>query len=93
MRTIAVPTAIRFDLVNHLAEYVGPESTDLVFTGPKGAPLRRGNFNTLVHWVDTVKELGAPGLHFPTSGTPATSAPPSPARAPPISWRAGATTT
>lgn len=64
VRTVAVPPAIRFDLVNHLAEYVGPDSTDLVFTGPKGAVLRRGNFNTLVHWVDTVKKLGVPGLHF-----------------------------
>jgi integrase len=24
----------------------------------------RGNFNTLVRWIDTVAKLGVPGLHF-----------------------------
>jgi len=35
-----------------------------VFTGPKGGPLRRAHFNNLSNWVETVRRLGAPGLHF-----------------------------
>lgn len=64
VRTVSIPAAIRPELMSHLAEYVGPETDALVFTGPKGAPLRRGNFNTLVRWVPTVKALGVAGLHF-----------------------------
>ena len=33
-------------------------------TGPKGAPIRRGNFNPLVGWMKAVEAIGAPGLHF-----------------------------
>jgi integrase len=36
----------------------------LVFTGPKGGALRRAHFNNLTRWVETVKAIGAPGLHF-----------------------------
>jgi integrase len=64
VRTIAVPTALRSDIVKHLMTYVDPPPDALVFTGPRGAALRRGNFNTLVRWVETVNKLGAPGLHF-----------------------------
>jgi len=35
-----------------------------VFTGPKGAALRRGNFNPLTRWGDVVASIGRPGLHF-----------------------------
>lgn len=64
VRTVSIPAAIRPEIVKHLMAYVdrGPEA--LVFTGPKGAPLRRGNFNTLVSWKPTVAKIGAPGLHF-----------------------------
>lgn len=64
VRTVAVPKVIRAEIVEHLTTYVDAEPSALVFTGPKGAALRRGNFNTLVRWVDIVKEMGAPGLHF-----------------------------
>lgn len=64
VRTVTVPAAIRPELTAHLAEFVDPRPDALVFTGPKGAALRRGNFNTLVRWVATVKALGVPGLHF-----------------------------
>ena len=40
----------------------GPDA--LVFTGPKGGALRRAHFNNLTKWVETVKKLGVPGLHF-----------------------------
>ena len=35
-----------------------------MFTGPKGGALRRAHFNNLTRWVETVKAIGAPGLHF-----------------------------
>ena len=64
VRTISIPTAVHPELVDHLREYVGPESDALLFTGPKGGALRRAHFNNLVRWVETVRKLGAPGLHF-----------------------------
>jgi integrase len=64
VRTVAVPPAIRPEIVKHLTVYVDARPEALVFTGPKGAALRRGNFNTLTRWVVTVRALGVPGLHF-----------------------------
>jgi integrase len=64
VRTVALPAMVVPYLVEHLAEYVDPDPDALVFTGPKGAPIRRGNFNTLVGWGKKVAELGVPGLHF-----------------------------
>jgi len=40
-----LPDGIVTELRDHLAEFVALEPTALVFTGPKGAPIRRGNFN------------------------------------------------
>jgi integrase len=64
VRTIMIPPVIRPEIVRHLTLYVNARPDALVFTGPKGAPLRRGNFNTLTRWVATVRTLGVPGLHF-----------------------------
>jgi integrase-like protein len=36
----------------------------LVFPGPKGGPLRRGNFNRQASWPHAVRVIGAEGLHF-----------------------------
>ncbi len=36
----------------------------LVFTGDKGAPLRRSNFNRAAKWPEPLAAIGAPGLHF-----------------------------
>jgi integrase len=33
-------------------------------SGGKGGPLRRSGFNTRTRWVDVVKDMGMPGLHF-----------------------------
>lgn len=63
-RTVTIPHLVVEALQDHLAHYVGPEPTSLLFTGPTGAALRRGNFNQLVRWKDTVAKLGRPGLHF-----------------------------
>lgn len=35
-----------------------------MFTGPTGAPLRRGNFNKLVRWQEVIAKVGMIGLHF-----------------------------
>ncbi len=64
MRAVALPAGILPDLQAHLADYVADAPTAYVFTGPKGALLRRGNFRTLVKWADAVAAIGAPGLHF-----------------------------
>ena len=64
VRTISIPAAIRADIVQHLGAYVDGTPDALVFTGPKGGALRRAHFNNLTRWVETVRQLGAPGLHF-----------------------------
>jgi integrase len=64
VRTLTVPEAIRREIVKHLMEFTGPESDALIFTGKRGNALRRGNFNQLVRWTKTVKDMGVPGLHF-----------------------------
>jgi integrase len=64
VRTIAVPAAIRPDVLVHLDTYVKPEQDALLFTGLRGRPLRRGNFNPAVEWKKTVTALGVPQLHF-----------------------------
>jgi len=63
-RTVSVPAAVVEALAEHIAGYVGPGREALVFSGPKGAPLRRSNFNKLVGWAAAVEAVGAPGLHF-----------------------------
>lgn len=64
VRTVSIPAAVRPDLVKHLVTYVDGAPDALVFTGPKGGALRRAHFNNLTHWVETVRKLGVPGLHF-----------------------------
>jgi integrase len=39
-------------------------SSALVFPGPTGAPLWRGNFNKLVRWKEATTAIGAPELHL-----------------------------
>jgi integrase len=64
LRTVALPPPVVGELREHIERYVADELASFVFTGPKGAPLRRGNFNGLVNWAELVDALGAPGLHF-----------------------------
>ena len=51
-------------LREHLAAFVDDRPNALVFVGPAGAPIWRGNFNKLVRWPEVVESIGAPGLHF-----------------------------
>lgn len=64
VRTLAVPVAIRAELVNHLGEFVKPEPDALLFTGQKGGALRRSNFSQRVKWTELVTKMGLKGLHF-----------------------------
>lgn len=63
-RTVTVPDAIRPDLANHLRDFVGEDADALIFTGAKGAVLRRSNFQRASNWTATVAEAGLPGFHF-----------------------------
>lgn len=63
-RKVALPARVVARLREHLDKYVDASPDALVFTGPTGAVIRRGNFNKLVKWTDTVAALGRPGLHF-----------------------------
>jgi hypothetical protein len=44
----------------HFAAYVGPQESDLVFTGARGGVLRRGNFRRGAGWASAVGKAGAP---------------------------------
>lgn len=64
LRTIALPRFVQIEVSRHLDEFVGIGPTSLVFTGPTGAAIRRGNFNDLVKWSRAVAAIGVPELHF-----------------------------
>lgn len=65
VREVIVPAAVRDDLIEHMAEYVDPELTALLFTGERsGNAIRRPNFNQRVKWTKVVADLGLEGLHF-----------------------------
>ncbi|MFC4061174.1 tyrosine-type recombinase/integrase [Planomonospora corallina] len=63
-RTVAIPTAIIPALQDHLAEFTGPQPEALVFTGARGARMRRSNFYRASKWVEIRKKIGYPELHF-----------------------------
>lgn len=64
VRTVTVPEAIRPDILRHMERYVGVRPGSYMFTGEKGNPLRRPNFNQRVSWPKTVADIGLPGFHF-----------------------------
>lgn len=64
IRTVAVPTAIRPDIIEHLSSYVAATADALVFTGIQGNALRRGAWSQRVDWPRLVAKLGMTGLHF-----------------------------
>ena len=47
-----------------MAVFVAPGPGSLMFPGPKGAPLRRSNFNRMSDWPRAVRAAGLPGAHF-----------------------------
>ncbi|WP_297540862.1 site-specific integrase [Amycolatopsis sp.] len=64
VRTVIMPYAVRAELVAHLAEFVEKADDALVFTGKKGAALRRPNFAQLSKWTEVVADMKLKGLHF-----------------------------
>jgi integrase len=63
-RIVGIPRAIIPALREHLSVFVAADPGALVFPGPKGGPLRRGNFNRQASWLHAVRAIGAEGLHF-----------------------------
>ncbi len=63
-RTVTVPEAIREDLRLHLRDYVRDDPDALIFTGAKGAVLRRSGFQTQSRWAQPVAQAGLTCFHF-----------------------------
>jgi integrase len=62
-RTVALPHVLTTELEAHLASFVGPSTTDLVFTGSLGAPLDRTNFQDRF-WKPATAAAGVPSLRL-----------------------------
>jgi integrase len=62
-RSVAIPAVILPDLEHHLATYAEPGPQGLVFVGPRGGQLRRGNFRRSV-WQPAAETVGVPRLRF-----------------------------
>ncbi|MCT2281330.1 site-specific integrase [Micromonospora chalcea] len=63
-RAVTIPAAIRPDLRRHLRDFTADDADALVFTGAKGAALRRSNFQKAAGWSASVAAAGLPGFHF-----------------------------
>ncbi len=61
-RTVALPAAVLPDLRQHLESFVAVADDAVLFAGPKGAPLRRSNFQK--HWRAGLAAAGLSGVHF-----------------------------
>jgi integrase len=63
-RVVVLPKPIMDLVVEHLRQRVGERPESLIFTGDKGGPLQRSNFNKRVAWAEHVRAVGMEGLHF-----------------------------
>jgi integrase len=65
MRKLPLPPSLAAGFERHLDERVDAATDALLFTSPKGKPLRYGNFMRTV-WKPTLMELGLPdvGIHM-----------------------------
>jgi integrase len=61
-RRVAIPEIIVDVLQGHLDRFSEPGREGLVFVGPKGGPLRRGNFSGV--WRSIAQDAGLEGLRF-----------------------------
>ncbi len=50
------------DVIDHLEQFTGTADDQLVFTGPKGAQLRRSNFTR--QWRKALEAAGMTSVHF-----------------------------
>src|SRR6266516_89508 len=63
-RIVGIPSSIIPAVREHLSLFVRPEADVLIFSGVKGGPLRRSNFNKMAAWPHAVRAIGAEGLHL-----------------------------
>jgi integrase len=61
-RTVSIPASLIEVLARDLAEYAEKGPDGVVFVGPHGGPIRRGNFS--VTWRRLADGLGFEGLRF-----------------------------
>jgi integrase len=61
VRTVPLPRRVVKELQGHLDTYVDDDPDALVFTGPKGAPLRRAGFHRC-WWAPATRRAGLEGL-------------------------------
>lgn len=64
LRSVTLPRPVAVILAEHLTSQGDKTPDALIFTGDKGAALRRSNFNRQAKWPDSVAAIGAPGLHL-----------------------------
>jgi integrase len=62
-RAVGYPELISSAVRWHLSCFAQPEDEGLVFTGPAGGALRRGNFRRRV-WLPALRDAGVPSVHF-----------------------------
>lgn len=62
-REVPLPRSIMRRIESHLEQFVAPDADALVFTGPKGAPLRRAGFRRC-WWKPAVEAAGLAPLKF-----------------------------
>jgi integrase len=63
-RVVTVPGVVMAAVSEHLDEYVDEAPASLVFTGPKGAPMRRGNVRKALRWTDALAAAGLSGVRL-----------------------------
>ena len=61
-RTVSLPALVLPDITAHRDRYAAAGDDSLIFTGPKGAPLRRPNFSAT--WRRATEAAGLTGFHF-----------------------------
>jgi integrase len=62
-RTVPILSMIVTDLADHLDQHAQDGDDGLIFTSPKGTPLRHGNFTRRV-WLPAVSKAGLTGVHL-----------------------------
>jgi integrase len=61
-RDVTIPAFLLPDVIAHLDDFTAADPRALVFTGPKGAQLRRSNFTR--PWKKATDAAGLSGFHF-----------------------------
>jgi Phage integrase family len=62
-RTVSYPQLVAAEVHWHMTRFAQDGDDGLLFTGPSGAPMRRGNFRSRV-WLPALKKAGLPTVHF-----------------------------